>query len=152
MCGPSSPAEDDFYRVAYPRLVQYAFAMCGDFGTAQDLAQETFVRAWLRWQKLRYYDKPESWLRLVVTRMVTDRWRWLSAGSKALRRAGPPQPIAPPGENGVLLASAPRRLALPQRRAVVLHYLCDLPIAAIAEETGAGIGTVKSWLWRGRPP
>jgi RNA polymerase sigma-70 factor (ECF subfamily) len=148
---PGSHADfDDFYQVASPRLVQRAFAMCGDLGVAQDLVQEAFVRAWLRWHKLRHYDDLDSWLRLVVTNLVTDRWRWLSAQRRALRRTGPLPPVAPPGEDGVLLASALRHLPPPQRRAIVLHYLYDLPIAAIAEETGASAGTVKSWLWRGR--
>jgi len=147
---PSHADFDDFYRGASPRLIQYAYAMCGDFGVAQDLTQEAFVKAWLRWHKLRDYESPESWLRLVVTNMVTDRWRHLSARRKAWQRAGPAEPVAPPGEDGVLLAAALRHLPLPQRRAVVLHYLYDMPIAAIAVETGASAGTVKSWLWRGR--
>jgi RNA polymerase sigma-70 factor, ECF subfamily len=147
---PSHADFDDFYRAASPRLTRYAFAVCGDFGTAQDLAQEAFIRAWLRWHKLRNYDNPESWLRLIVTNMVTDRWRRLSARRKAWQRTGPVHPVGPPGEDAVLLAAALRHLPLSHRRAVVLHYLFDLPLAEIAVETGASIGTVKSWLWRGR--
>jgi RNA polymerase sigma-70 factor (ECF subfamily) len=36
------------------------------------------------------------------------------------------------------------------RQAVALHYLCDLTVAEIATELGVAIGTVKSWLSRGR--
>jgi len=32
----------------------------------------------------------------------------------------------------------------------VLHYLADLPLAAIALELGVAEGTVKSWLHRAR--
>ena len=43
-----------------------------------------------------------------------------------------------------------RTLPEQHRRAVVLHYLADLSVAEIAAETGAAVGTVKSWLHRGR--
>ena len=37
-----------------------------------------------------------------------------------------------------------------QRRAVVLHYMADLSVAEIADQEGVAVGTVKSWLHRGR--
>jgi RNA polymerase sigma-70 factor (ECF subfamily) len=49
-----------------------------------------------------------------------------------------------------LLAAALRRIPHQQRRAVVMHYLMDLSVGEVARETGASIGTVKSWLSRGR--
>jgi RNA polymerase sigma-70 factor, ECF subfamily len=33
---------------------------------------------------------------------------------------------------------------------VVLHYLADVPVAEIAAEEGVPVGTVKTWLHRGR--
>jgi RNA polymerase sigma-70 factor (ECF subfamily) len=44
------------------------------------------------------------------------------------------------------LATLPER----QRRAVILHYLADLPISEVARQEGVGENTVKSWLYRGR--
>jgi RNA polymerase sigma-70 factor (ECF subfamily) len=49
-----------------------------------------------------------------------------------------------------VLVAALRRLPDAQRRALVLHYLCDLSVEAVADETGASTGTVKSRLSRGR--
>jgi RNA polymerase sigma-70 factor (ECF subfamily) len=68
--------------------------------------------------------------------------------SMALDR--PPAPADPPSEDTVLLVGALRVLPMVQRRALVLHYLLDRTIADIATETGASVGTVKSWLSRGR--
>ena len=42
------------------------------------------------------------------------------------------------------------RLPADQRRALVLHHLCDLSVAQVAEEVGAPTGTVKARLSRGR--
>jgi RNA polymerase sigma-70 factor (ECF subfamily) len=58
--------------------------------------------------------------------------------------------VPPPGDDGLVLVWALRRLPAPQRRAIALHYLFDLPVEEIASETGAPTGTVKSWLSRGR--
>lgn len=141
---------DEFYWATSHRLLKYAFAMSGDLGAAQDLTQEAYVRAWQSWSRISRYEHAESWLRLVVTRLATDRWRRLGARRRAEARSGAPGPAPPPSDDGLLLATALRRLPPGERRALALHYLMDLSIAAIAAETGVPVGTVKSWLSRGR--
>lgn len=142
---------DDFYRGTSHRLLQYAFAMTGDLGTAQDLVQEAYIRAWQRWSRVSRYDRPEGWLRLVVARLAADRWRRFGVARRVGVRAWDPGPAAPPpSEDTVLLVRALRGIREQERRAIVLHYLLDLPISEIAVETGAAEGTVKSWLSRGR--
>ena len=54
------------------------------------------------------------------------------------------------GPDRVALIAALRRLPEAQRRAVVLHHLCDLSVEQVAEETGSPVGTVKARLSRGR--
>jgi RNA polymerase sigma-70 factor (ECF subfamily) len=44
------------------------------------------------------------------------------------------------------LAALPDR----HRRVVILHYLADLSVAAIAVQENVSPNTVKSWLHRGR--
>ena len=46
--------------------------------------------------------------------------------------------------------AALRTLPDAQRRALALHYLCDLSVESVAAETGVSTGTVKSRLSRGR--
>jgi RNA polymerase sigma-70 factor (ECF subfamily) len=53
-------------------------------------------------------------------------------------------------EQSVDLREALRAMPTRYRDPLVMFYLLDLPIARIAEETGASIGTVKSRLSRGR--
>lgn len=141
---------DEFYRGTSPRLMRYAYVVTGDMSAAQDLVQEAYVRAWQRWPKLAQYDQAEAWLRMVVSRLATDRWRRIGVRRRAAAAARSPDPVPPPSENTVLLVTALRTLPVPQRRALALHYLLDLPIGDIAAETGASVGTVKSWLSRGR--
>jgi RNA polymerase sigma-70 factor (ECF subfamily) len=58
--------------------------------------------------------------------------------------------VPPPSEDSVLLTAALRKLPMHLRQAVTLYYLFDMPVQQIAEETGAAVGTVTSWLYRGR--
>jgi len=139
---------DAFYRDTSRRLLRYAYGLTGDPGEAQDLTQEAYARAWQRWRRLTGYEDPEAWLRLVVNRLATDRWRRI--GVRRAHAPAPAPPVEPPGEDVVLLVRAMRTLPATHRRALALHYLLDRSVAEIAAETGASTGTVKSWLSRGR--
>ncbi|MEV0127914.1 SigE family RNA polymerase sigma factor [Dactylosporangium sp. NPDC050688] len=141
---------DEFYRATSARLMRFGYAVCGDLTEAQDLVQEAYTRAWQHWRAVTDHPNPEGWLRLVVTRLATDRQRRIGRWRAALLRVGPPGTARPPSEDTVVLVAALRRLPVAHRQALALHYLFDLPISEIAAETGVAEGTVKSWLSRGR--
>jgi len=141
---------DAFYRDTSRRLLRYAYGLAGDAGEAQDLVQEAYARAWQHWRAVRGYENAEAWLRVVVTRLATDRWRKLGVRRAAAAKARPPADIPAPSEDTVMLVAALRTLSPALRRALTLHYLLDRSLNEIAEETGSTVGTVKSWLHRGR--
>ncbi|MFB9411255.1 MULTISPECIES: sigma-70 family RNA polymerase sigma factor [Dactylosporangium] len=141
---------DAFYRGTVPRLTRYAFGLTGDAGEAQDLVQEAYARAWQHWRRVGAYEDVEAWLRLVISRLVKDRWRRLLVRRAAAASAPPLPPVAPPSEETVLLVAALRLLPFEQRQAVVLYHLLDRSLADIAAETGANLNTVKTRLTRGR--
>jgi len=137
------------YQAQYGDVVAMAYALTGDIGDAQDIAQEAFCRAWQRWGTIVRYDNPVAWVRRVATNLAFSRWRRRRVADRHLRaeRAGVVPAIAP---DRVALVEALRTLPADQRRAVVLYHLVDLPIAEVADELGVAVGTVKSWLHRGR--
>jgi RNA polymerase sigma-70 factor, ECF subfamily len=141
---------DEFYRSTSRRVLQYAYALTTDIGAAQDLTQDAYLRAWRRWSQVSRYERPDVWVRVVLTRLATDRWRRLKLGLSLSVGSRPPDPIPPPSDDTVVLVAALRTLPVQQRRAVSLHYLLDLSIAEIAAEAEVPEGTVKSWLARGR--
>jgi RNA polymerase sigma-70 factor (ECF subfamily) len=141
---------DEFYRSTSARLMRYGYAVVGDLTEAQDVVQEAYTRAWQRWRTVAVHPHPEAWVRLVVTRLAADRWRRLARWQAILSRSGPPESVHPPSEDTVVVVAALRRLPVAQRQALALHYLFDQPVAEIAEETGVAVGTVTSWLSRGR--
>jgi len=126
---------DELYRETSRRLMHFAYAMTGDLSTAQDLAHEAYIRAWRNWRHVGGLNRPEQWLRLVVTRLATDRWRKLRTVARKTPREVHNAP--PPSEDSVLLVTALRRLPPLQRRAICLFYLLDLSIAEIAIEDGS---------------
>jgi RNA polymerase sigma-70 factor (ECF subfamily) len=141
---------DAFYRGTSQRLARYAYGLTGNATEAQDLTQEAYARAWQRWRTVRECDEPEAWLRVVLTRLATDRWRRSRVHRAARAVLGRLEPALPPSENSVLLVAALRTLPVPHRRAIVLHYLLDRSVADIATEMQTNVNTVKSWLARGR--
>jgi RNA polymerase sigma-70 factor (ECF subfamily) len=146
---PGAADFDALYEARYGDVVAMAHALTGDLAEAQDLAQEAFCRAWQRWATVSRYDEPLTWIRRVTANLATSRWRRLRVARLALRRDRPAT-VPPLEPDRVLLVAALRRLPVDQRRALVLHHLIDLPVAEVALELGVAVGTVKSWLHRGR--
>ncbi|MEU4382315.1 MULTISPECIES: SigE family RNA polymerase sigma factor [Actinomycetes] len=141
---------DAFYTATSARVVHQVYAVCGDLGEAQDAVQEAYARAWIRWSRLSGYDDPEAWVRTVAWRLAANRWRSARRWLAARARLGPPVTAAGPTPDRVAVMTALHRLPEAQRRVVVLHYLCDLPVAEIAEATRMPVGTVKVYLARAR--
>ncbi len=140
---------DAFYRATSPRMLRYGYAVTGDRSEAQDLVQEAYARAWRHWRTLADHPAPEPWVRLTVSRLAADRWRWLRT-RRSHAKAERPRDVPPPSEDTVLLVTALRTLPVTYRQALCLHYLFDLSVEQIAAETGVAPGTVKAWLSRGR--
>lgn len=142
---------DDFYTASFNRLVGQIYAMIGDRDEAQDCVQEAFVRAWSHRRQLEKVQAPEAWVRTTAYRLAVSRWRRTVRSRRQPDRAlQPAGEIADLSPDRVALLGALDRLPDAQRRALVLHHLCDLPLAAVADEVGAPIGTVKARLSRGR--
>lgn len=138
---------DDLYRNSRDRLVVQITALCGDSTEARDFVQEAFVRAWTRWARIGTYEDPEGWIRRVAYRLAVGRWR---RSRRLVLRADVHQArVELPGEQvGVIYAL--QRIPVSERRAIVLHHVCGLSVEETAKELSAPIGTVKSWLFRGR--
>jgi RNA polymerase sigma-70 factor (ECF subfamily) len=148
MSGSTGTRLEEFYPPAYQRLVGALVVMGVPQHAAVDAAQEAFVRLIPRWEKVRDYDQPHSWLRTVAWRVWLNdrrRTRHLSDASVPDRATAPDDPT----DHEDLLAAL-AELPEGQREVVVLHYLTDLPVGRVAQELGIAEGTVKSRLSRAR--
>jgi RNA polymerase sigma-70 factor (ECF subfamily) len=145
------PDFDELYAAHFADLTVQLYAYFGDRQEAQDVVQEAFCRALARWSTVSRYDDPVAWVRRVAWNLAVSKWRRARTALGFLRRQRAVEPrVEGPSPERVALVAALATLPDVLRRAMVLHYLADLPIAEIAEREGVPQGTVKSWLHRGR--
>ncbi|WUJ12518.1 SigE family RNA polymerase sigma factor [Actinoplanes sp. NBC_00393] len=145
------PSFDEVYAAHYADLTVQLYAYFGDRQEAHDVVQEAFYRALIKWNSVAGYDDPVAWVRRVAWNLAVSRWRKARTALSFLGKQRRIEPqTAGPGPERVALVAALGTLPDNQRRAMVLHYMADLPLAEIAQREGVAIGTVKSWLHRGR--
>lgn len=143
---------DSLFRAHYGRLVCSLTAACGSREVAADAVQEAFVSAHLHWRKIRGYDDPVGWIRRVAINKLRDEGRRGTRRQRIIDRLGvrgddvTGEPDGPDDELFTLLAGLPRQ----QRIAMALHYVDDLPVAAIAAAMELSEGAVKFHLHEGR--
>jgi len=141
--------------------------MVRDRSTAEDLAQDAFLKAF---DKLATYDparKFSSWLFKIAHNTAIDHLRRREVETVSLDEPAGEGPDAPAravadtaGETpaaaaeradlGRALARAAARLRPEYREVVALRYQGGLEYAEIAEATGFPLGTVKTYLHRAR--
>jgi len=145
------PSFDEVYAAHFTDLTVQLYAFFGDRQEAQDVVQEAFCRALARWRTVSAYDDPVAWVRRVAWNLAVSRWRRARTALNFVRRQRRDEPqLDGPNPERVALVAALSTLPATQRRAIVLRYLADLPVAEIAHREGVAEGTVKSWLHRGR--
>jgi len=150
---------DDLDR-AFPVLVETAGPglywglrrLCGDHQEAEDLTQETFIRAY---RGLDGFDRER------FDNLRLSPWLWtiaLNLGRNHLRNRSRRPTFVEMSDHGI---SDPEpadsaawdarlsALSAPQKRAVVLRHVVGLGITEIAEATGRPEGTVKADIHRG---
>lgn len=158
--GEATPPTEDFVRTVMPavdllhnlarRLVQRPVE-------AQDLAQDTLLKAWQAWSRGVRPDPAGPWLSTICLNLARDRARRAARRPEVLS----PEDVDRPGPVNVE-ADAIKRIqraqieralwTLPeaQRIAVTLMDICGLTAAEAAVTTSSPRGTVLSRVHRGR--
>ena len=138
---------DDFYVRSRDRLAMQIAALTGDPVEAVDHVQEAYIRAWARWTYVGGLEDPEGWVRRVARNLAVSRWR---RARRLVLRAGPAERSIDWDDDQRSVVDALRTLPRSHREAIVLHHLVGLSVDEIAADMNAPVGTVKSWLSRGR--
>jgi len=169
----AEPDTHRFEELALPHLnalYRLAFRLTGDTTAAEDLVQETYLKAFQGFNSLRSAESIRPWLFQILSRLSTDRYR-------STRREVPldeaveldrfslydqiadedPFPYSNRLHDDFLSQfqddEVRRALAaLPEayRIAVVLVYTEEMSYQELAEVLGCPLGTVMSRLYRGR--
>ena len=135
---------------AVPALRRYARALTRDAELADDLVQDTLVRA-LRSEHLFHGGDIRSWLYTILTNLNRNRLRSLARRPTitALDDNDAPD-MAGPEAGGRDIERALATLVEDQRAALLLVVLEGLTYREVAEVQGVPIGTVMSRLARAR--
>jgi len=127
-------------------LLRFAFVLCGDHHLAQDLVQETLIKANRRWSSITRAQHPEAYLRRMIVNEYLS-WRRRRRNTEIARELTGTRAVedttalhADRDEVWQLLGTLPRQ----QRAVLVLRYYEGLPDAEIASLLGCSPGTVRS--------
>jgi RNA polymerase sigma-70 factor (sigma-E family) len=143
--------EADFHAFVDANLAglgRLAYLLCGDREAADDLAADTLLVAWQRWDRVQEADSPLAYVRGVLTKLAASRIRRLriERSRMILMRAEArlPEADAPDIPGVVDVRAALRTLPAGQRACLVLRHGLGLSEAETAATLGISVGTVKS--------
>lgn len=146
----TSECFDGLYLACRDRLVRQIFVFTGDETEARDHVQQAFEQAWMRWRRVAALNDPEAWVRLVAFNLAKNHRRYL--------RHVAPSGDAPETSTDTIeeeqsmmdFRQALDQLAPEPKRALILYHLVGLSVMEVAAEMSVPVGTVTSWLHRGR--
>lgn len=142
-----------------PYVYNLALRTLRDPHEAEDLAQETFIRAWRLLPGFRLQARFTSWLYRIVVNLCYNRLPGLKAELAALdpAEASDLSDERPSLEASLVTAETQARIQaaladLPEsyRLLLTLRHLQGMSYAEIAETMAMPLGTVKTGIFRGR--
>ncbi|MET8012718.1 sigma-70 family RNA polymerase sigma factor [Streptomyces sp. NPDC005271] len=150
-------AVEHFIRATRRDVRRFVIHLGADPHSAEDLTQETYLRALTGLPGFAGRSSARTWLMSIARRAVADRYRraavrprvldtddWQAAAERA-------QPTGLPGfDEGVALLDLLTELPPARREMFLLTQVLGLPYADAAAATGCPIGTVRSRVARAR--
>ncbi|MFF8954230.1 sigma-70 family RNA polymerase sigma factor [Streptomyces sp. NPDC014894] len=130
-------------------LLAYAQRLTGDRSTAEDVVQETLIRAWKHPDALANgKGSVRGWLLTVARNIVTDRFRAKKARPTEVAESHTNGPVekdhAESVVDSVLVMEALGRLSPDHREVLMEIYFHGRTVAEAAKTLGIPAGTVKS--------
>jgi RNA polymerase sigma-70 factor (ECF subfamily) len=136
----------------YQRLYAYAHLRLGDREDARDAVQDVFLVVWRRLGSFQYHHDGSfpAWLFRIAANVVADRLRRSRRGPILLEEL-PDQGVEFEGRSlsRQVLVQSLRKLPEHQRDILILRFVLDMPIAAVARAVGKTEGAVTQLQLRG---
>ncbi len=156
---PRERAESLYLRY-YDRIFRQALLIVGNPDCAAEVTQEVFLRAFEQYESLEDPDKFPAWIGAIAANLARDsvraKWRELPSDVDLLvevdLRGSTLDPEESVGRMQDLcdVREAVRKLPIDSRAVVVMYYLQEQSVGAIATALGIPEGTVKSRLYHAR--
>jgi len=149
-------------------MFSFAFRLCGNRETAEDLVQDLFVNLSQKNIDTAHIRNPRAWLATVLYRLFVNQWRRekrspvissSDAGSlhtdddliENAMSAGPePDEYVQATQTQQRIAMALDGLSDIHKHVLIMHDMQDYTLVEIEQITGVPVGTLKSRLHRAR--
>jgi RNA polymerase sigma-70 factor (ECF subfamily) len=136
------------------RVRNWLRQLTGNHAQADDLAQDTFIRAWTHIDSFRSTGKFVSWLMKIAYNTFLLDYRKNARNQRLTEALGSEmnaatRVVAAPGDLSMDLTQALRLLSDEERAVLVLCYAHGYSHAEISDIADLPLGTVKSHIRRG---
>ncbi|MEV5350441.1 sigma-70 family RNA polymerase sigma factor [Streptomyces achromogenes] len=155
--GGDPEAAENFIRSLQRDVRRFVAHLSADPQSADDLAQDTFLRALGSLHRFEGRSSARVWLLSIARRAVIDSYRYASARPRLAdvddwqNAAESVQERGVPGfDDGIALTELLEALPAERREAFVLTQLVGVPYAEAARLSGCPVGTVRSRVARAR--
>jgi RNA polymerase sigma-70 factor (ECF subfamily) len=144
-------AVEQIVRAHQQEVWRFLRRLLGDDGTAEDVAQETFLRMYRRLPTFAFQSKFSTWVFQIARNAAVDELRARKRRARAIRSV-PPAPASTGGEGPtrVELDAALASLPVDLREALLLIEVLGLRYAEAATVLTVPVGTVKSRVFAAR--
>ena len=148
------------------KITSVAYRLCGNREEGEDLAQETFIKAWRAIGGYRGQASFNTWIMAILTNLWRDRLRkkrvaeesledTVDSGEGAMQKqwkddAPGPEAMSENQETREVLGRMMQTLRQEYKEALILRDVQGFSYEEVAVITGSSLGTVKSRINRGR--
>jgi len=148
------------------RIINFLYRVVGDYAVSEELAQETFLRAYRAADRFDTARRFSTWLYTIARNLASnelrrrsrvarhftireDDWDHQSVQQLADTATGPMRRLEAE-ELRANLEQAMGRLSSDQRQALILAEYEGLPYREIAAIFDCPVGTIKAWIFRAK--
>ena len=148
----STSAFEQLYRQTHRRLLMYCWRIAKNESLAEELLQESYIKAWQALPEFRMDSQFYTWLRTIASRLLIDRLRlksekvWLNQADLDFEQSGYTQSI---GES-IDLERQIGMLPDGARSVFVMHDIEGYSHREISKMMNIAEGTSKAQLTRAR--
>ena len=167
-------AFDGLIEMYSAKLYKVAYALLGSRQDAEEVVQDTFLRAYRALRAFRGESSLETWLHRIAVNLARNKYQWNHRRGSGLNvsqtvggddaggesgteneqdvpdRRMEPDLVLEQGEIGTNIMKALNSLPDNLRETMLLRHVDDMPYEQIAQRLDCKVGTVKSRLSRGR--
>ena len=145
------PSFEEFTDLYYRPVYWHIRRSVVDHGNAEDILQETFIKAYRHWWQLRDPSAARAWIYRIATNEVN---RWIRKNYRSAESPELTEDLTAALESGgfvdmakaeaVALQKGMLRLSPLQKTVFSLRYFDDLDYDEISRITGSNVNTLKS--------